>query len=80
MEVIAKKLSLPQVVIKYYNIIKRRYSFKVAIIYTDKETALKNNFKEYIAKQGITFKILLPYTQLQNSSIECFRRVIIEKS
>ena len=57
----AKKSSLPQVVIKYYNIIKRKYSFKVAIIYIDRETALKNNFKEYIAKQGITLKISLPY-------------------
>jgi len=60
-EVIAKKLSLPQVVIKYYNVIKRRYGFKVAIIHIDRETALRNNFKEYIAKQGITLKILPPY-------------------
>ena len=49
-EAMAKKSSLPQVIIKYYNIIKKRYSFKVAIIYINRETALKNNFKEYIAK------------------------------
>ena len=46
----AKKLSLPYIVIKYYNVIKRRYGFKVIIIYIDGETALRNNFKEYIAK------------------------------
>ncbi len=50
MEVIAKKLSLPQVVIKYYNVIKRKYGFKVAIIHINKKTALRNNFKEYITK------------------------------
>jgi len=50
MEVIAKKLSLPQVVIKYYNVVKRRYGFKVVIIHIDGETAFKNNFKEYITK------------------------------
>ena len=49
-EAIAKKLSLPQVVIKYCNVIKSRYGFKVVIIYIDGETALGNNFKEYIAK------------------------------
>ena len=49
-EVIAKKLSLPQVVIKYYNVVKRRYGFKVVIIYIDREIAFGNNFKECIAK------------------------------
>ena len=63
-EAIVKKLSLPQVVIKYCNIIKRKYSFKVAIIYINRETALKNNFKEYMVEQGITLKILPPYIQL----------------
>ena len=79
-EAIAKKLSLPQVVIKYYNVVKRRYSFKVAIIYINRETALRNNFKEYMAKQKITLEILPPYTQLQNNLVEHSGRVIIEKS
>jgi hypothetical protein len=45
-ETMAKKLFLTQIVIKYYNIIKRRYSFKVAIIYIDRETSLIGEFKE----------------------------------
>ena len=66
-------------VINYCNVIKWKYGFKVAIIYIDREIALKGNFKEYIAKQGITFKILPPYTQSQNGSAEYSRGVIIEK-
>ena len=66
-------------VINYYNIIERRYGFKVAIIYIDRETALRGNFKEYIAKWGITLKILPPYTQSQNGLVEYSRGVIIEK-
>ena len=77
---IAKKLSLPQVVIKYYNIVKRRYGFKVVIIHTDREIALGNNFKECIAERGITLEILPPYIQSQNGSVECSGRVIIKKS
>ena len=46
----AKKSSLPQVIIKYYNIIKRRYGFKVVIIHINGETALRNDFKEYMVK------------------------------
>ena len=49
-EIIAKKLSLTQIVIKYYNIIKRRYGFKVAIIYINRETSLIGEFKEQAAK------------------------------
>ena len=49
-EIMAKKLSLPQMVINYCNVIKQKYSFKVAIIHTNKEIALRGNFKEYIAK------------------------------
>ena len=45
-ETIAKKLSLTKIVIKYYNIIKRQYGFKVAIIYIDRETSLIGEFKE----------------------------------
>jgi len=45
-EMIAKKLSLTEIVIKYCNIIKRRYSFKVAIIYIDRETSFIGEFKE----------------------------------
>ena len=45
-EIIAKKVSLTQIVIKYYNIIKRRYGFKVAIIYIDREISLIGEFKE----------------------------------
>ena len=67
-------------VINYYNVIERKYSFKVAIIYINRKTALRGNFKEYIAEWGITFKILPPYTQSQNGSVEYFKGVIIEKS
>jgi len=42
----AKKLSFTQIVIKYCNIIKRRYGFKAAIIYIDRETSLIGEFKE----------------------------------
>ena len=62
-EMMAKKSSLPQITINYYNIIKRRYGFKVTIIYINGETALRNNFKEAIAKQKIILKISPPYTQ-----------------
>jgi len=41
-----KKSSLTQRVITYYNIIERQYGFKVAIIYTDGETSLKDEFKD----------------------------------
>ena len=75
----AKKSSLPKIIINYCNIIKQKYSFKVAIIYIDRETALKGNFKEYIAEQEITLKILPPYTQSQNGSVEYSKGVIIEK-
>ena len=50
MEIIAKKSSLPQIVINYCNIIEWWYGFKVTIIYIDGETALRNSFKEYIAE------------------------------
>ncbi len=58
----AKKSSLPQITINYYNVIKQQYGFKVIIIYINKEIALRSNFKEAIAKQGIMLKILPPYT------------------
>jgi len=45
-DIIVKKLSLTQRVITYYNIIKRRYGFKVAIIYTDREMSLRDKFKD----------------------------------
>jgi len=45
-EIMAKKSSLTQIVIKYYNIIKRRYGFKVAIIYINREISLIGEFKE----------------------------------
>ena len=45
-ETMAKKSSLTQIVINYCNVIKRRYGFKVAIIYTDGETSLIGEFKE----------------------------------
>jgi len=45
-ETIAKKSSLTKIVIKYCNVIKQRYGFKVAIIYTDRETSLIGEFKE----------------------------------
>jgi len=46
----AKKSSLTKIVIKYYNVIKRRYGFKVAIIYINRETSLIGEFKEWVAK------------------------------
>jgi len=46
----AKKSSLTQIVIKYCNVIERRYGFKVAIIYIDRETSLIGEFKEWAAK------------------------------
>ena len=49
-EIIAKKSSLTQIIIKYYNIIKRRYGFKVAIIYINRETSLIGEFKKWVAK------------------------------
>jgi len=58
----AKKSSLTQIVIKYYNIIKQQYSFKVAIIYIDREMSLIGEFKEWAAKQGISIKRLAPNT------------------
>ena len=79
-EAMAKKSSLPQVVIKYCNVVERRYGFKVAIIHTDGETALGNNFKECMAERGITLEISPPHTQSQNGSAERSGRVIIEKS
>jgi len=60
---IAKKLSLTQVVIRYCNIIKRWYGFKVAIIYTDGEMSLRGDFKEWTTEQGITLEILVLNTQ-----------------
>jgi hypothetical protein len=45
-EIMAKKLSLTQIVIKYCNIIKQQYSFKVAIIYINRETSLTGKFNE----------------------------------
>ena len=62
MEIIAKKSSLPQIVINYCNVTEQRYGFKVAIIHIDREIALKSNFKEAMAKQEISFKISPPYT------------------
>ena len=76
----AQKSSLPQIVIKYCNVVEQQYSFKIAIICTDKETVLRNSFKECIAEQEITFKISAPNTQSQNSSAKHFKGVIIEKS
>jgi len=58
----AKKSSLTQIVIKYCNIIKRRYGFKVAIIHIDRETSLIGEFKEWAAKRGISIKRLAPNT------------------
>jgi hypothetical protein len=49
-EIMAKKSSLTQIVIKYCNIIERRYGFKVAIIYIDGETSLIGEFKEWVAE------------------------------
>ena len=46
----AKKSSLTKIVIKYYNVIKRRYGFKVAIIYINREISLIGEFKEWAAK------------------------------
>jgi len=42
----AKKSSLTQIIIKYCNIIKRRYSFKVAIIYINRKMSLIGEFKQ----------------------------------
>ena len=49
-EIMAQKSSLPQIVIKYCNVVKWKYSFKVAIIHTDRETAFGDKFKEYITE------------------------------
>jgi hypothetical protein len=49
-EIIAKKSSLTKIVIKYCNVIKQQYGFKVAIIYIDRETSLIGEFKEWVAK------------------------------
>ena len=54
-------MSFPQITIKYCNVIKQWYGFKVVIIYIDGEIALRGDFKEYITKQGISLKILPPY-------------------
>jgi len=61
-DIMVKKLFLTQRIIIYCNIIKQQYSFKVAIIYTDKETSLRDKFKDWIAKQGITLKRSAPNT------------------
>jgi len=45
-DIMVKKSSLTQRVITYYNIIKQQYGFKVAIIHIDKETSLKDKFKD----------------------------------
>jgi len=79
-ETMTQKSSLPQIVIKYCNVIKQRYGFKVAIIHINKKTAFGDNFKKSIAKQEITFKISAPNTQLQNNLAEYFGGVIIKKS
>ena len=79
-EMIAKKLSLTQIVIKYCNVIKRRYGFKVAIIHTDGETSLAGEFNKWAAKQGITLKRSAPNTQSQNGPVEQSKGVIIQKA
>jgi c-di-GMP-related signal transduction protein len=61
-EIMAKKSSLTKIVIKYYNIIKRQYGFKVAIIYINKETSLTGKFNKWVAEQGITLKRSAPNT------------------
>ena len=47
-ETMTQKSSLLQIIIKYYNVIKQQYSFKVIIIYINRETALGDKFKECI--------------------------------
>jgi hypothetical protein len=59
----AKKSFLTQIVIKYCNVIKQQYGFKVAIIHIDGETSLIGEFKEWVAERGITIKRLAPNTQ-----------------
>jgi len=61
-ETMAKKSSLTQIIIKYCNVIERRYGFKVAIIHIDKETSLIGEFKEWVAERGISIERLAPNT------------------
>ena len=69
-ETMAKKSSLTQIVIKYCNVIERRYGFKVAIIHTDGETSLAGEFDEWAAERGITLERSAPNTQSQNGPAE----------
>ena len=61
-ETMVKKSLLTQIVIRYCNIIERRYGFKVAIIHTDGETSLAGEFKEWTDEQGITLERSAPST------------------
>jgi hypothetical protein len=45
-EIIAKKSSLTQIIIKYCNIIQQQYGFKVAIIYINKEISFISKFNK----------------------------------
>jgi len=55
-DTMAKKSSPTQIVIRYRNIIGRRYDFKVTIIHTDGEMSLGGEFKEWTAERGITLE------------------------
>ena len=79
-ETMAKKSSLTQIVIKYCNVIERRYGFKVAIIHTDGETSLAGEFDEWAAERGITLERSAPNTQSQNGPAERSGGVIIQKA
>lgn len=79
-DTMVKKSSLTQRVITYCNVIERRYGFKVAIIHTDGETSLGDEFKDWRAERGITLERSAPNTQLQNGPAERSGGVIIQKA
>jgi len=76
----AQKSSTTQVIIKYCNVVERRYGFKVVVIYIDNELSLRGKFDNWTAEKGITVEYSAPSTPEQNGPAERSRGVIIMKA
>lgn len=76
----AQKSSTTQAIIKYCNVVERRYGFKVVVIHIDNESSLGGKFDDWTAEKGITVEYSAPSTPEQNGPAERSGGVIITKS
>ena len=69
-----------QTIKDFVALIQRRYNRKVKILHIDGETALGNDFDDWVKRKGIIIERSTPYTPSQNGSAERSGEVIIKKA